>query len=412
MSTLTRRELGELGSSLADATVRARDELVGAVVGDLEFPLRDVKREYERTVGALRRLADLEHHIADRDPIAGPHGQLALLLPFNMGPFALFVIAAIAGAGNHVLVRLSTRAPALAQAMARVLRDSSLPRTVSFSSQGGHDFVTAAIGSDDVPALIAYGGEQLGAQLLGQPLGTRIIFEGPGKDPMLVGSGCDAGEVATLLRQTKFSRSGQECTSTERLVLPTGADETVDAVVEMVQSLQVSPTWDAAADVTSLISDRAAVGIRHQLQEAQELGATVAVGGRVLDRFVEPTVVVDVPREASLWQEETFGPVLAVRQEDSIDDMLRVATEGRYGLHGIVVGMPEVTARLVGEPYAVPVPHLRHGSVGTVSIDRPPLTDPADDVAPFGGWGISGWIRDADGQLRQGPRVLAREVTL
>lgn len=411
MQPLTTDELTDLGDALLHATLLSRSDLIDAVISDLGFPLRDVEEEYERTVAALARLVELGQDLIGRRPIAGPGQQVALLLPFNMGPFALFVIGAIIAAGNRVKVRLSTRAPKLTDVLAQTLRRADLPWHVTLSSQGGQEFVQEAIGSRAVTALIAYGGEELGEQLRQQPLGTRIIFEGPGKDPMLVGAGADPAHVADLVRRAKFNRSGQACTATERLVLPTDADAVLEAVVEMVRELHASPTWDPAADVSSLISDRAAAGIEAQLREAEQLGASILVGGAVRGRFVEPTVVVDVPREAALWQDETFGPVLPVRREATTAAMVEVATEGRYGLHGIVTGLPEVVDELRGDPYAVPVPDLRFGRVGTVTVDRPPLSEPVDDIAPFGGWGISGWVRDADGTLRQGPRVLAREVT-
>jgi acyl-CoA reductase-like NAD-dependent aldehyde dehydrogenase len=165
--------------------------------------------------------------------------------------------------------------------------------------------------------------------------------------------------------------------------------------------------------VTPLASSTIAPMIARQLEEAVARGARVLTGGGVHGDFVEPTVISDVPVDCALWQDETFGPVLPVRVARDEDAAVADALGGRYGLHGIVTGggAQELASRMVGEPLAVPVSELRYGAIGTVTIDRRQFADPEDEHRPFGGWGVSGWVRHADGTLSQGPRLLAREAT-
>jgi acyl-CoA reductase-like NAD-dependent aldehyde dehydrogenase len=406
--------LEAFGLALARQVVARRDELIDATSADLRFPVRDMQRDVDRVIHALEHLGEAVGWLEGRRPICGPGEEVAILLPFNLGAVAISLAATFAAMGNPVRARFSSKAPTVARVASEIFASVELPSPVVLDDRSGREFLHHALTDPHTPALLAYGGEALGDELLAAAAGTHILFEGPGKDPMIVGPEARPEQVQAILRTSKFSRSGQECISTERVVIPEGMPELVEAIVDMTSDVRASPSWDPDAEVTELANPVVPAIIERQLAEAVERGARVLVGGTVTGNYVEPTVVVDVPVDTSLWQDETFGPVIALRTAPDLDAAAADALSGRYGLHAILtgVGAGDLEERLVGAPYAVPVDGLQYGKIGVASRERQFFADPLDDHRPFGGWGISGWIRERSGRLRQGPRVLAREVTV
>lgn len=408
---LSRDELRQLGADAARALMARRGQILEAVCSTLSFPLSDMEREFARTVNLLHRLETLSEVLEAREPLCDSGDDVRVLLPYNLGPIALGMIISAAATGNPVRVRFSSRARELGELCSEVVRKVSTTCDVSFERSGGEEFVDRALKDPRCRALVAYGGESLGWRLLNTFTTTRIIFEGPGKDPMIVGSSTTPEELTRVLRGSKFARSGQECIATERLVLPPHRQDLVEAVAEMTSSVRADPEWSPEIEVTSLASSVVPSVIKNQLTQACQLGARILTGGGIRNDFVEPTLVVDVPLESSLWLDETFGPVIAVPRRVPGVSSIGAALLGRFGLHGIVLGDDEEVEDALRHRVEPEEARLSFNRIGVVSWGRQFFTEPEDDFRPFGGWGISGWVREPNGRVHQGPRVMAHELT-
>ena len=120
-----------------------------------------------------------------------------------------------------------------------------------------------------------------------------------------------------------------------------------------------------------LISERQRERVLGYIRTGVDEGATVALGGGVPEHlpvgfFVEPTVLTDVDPDATVAQEEIFGPVLVVLAHDGDDDAVRIANDSVYGLSGAVFSGSDERARAVAPPH----PHRhdrgqrRHATTG------------------------------------------------
>jgi acyl-CoA reductase-like NAD-dependent aldehyde dehydrogenase len=129
------------------------------------------------------------------------------------------------------------------------------------------------------------------------------------------------------------------------------------------------------------------------VQDAVAAGATLVHGGEVVDGVLQPTVLLDVPQGQLAWDEEVFGPVVAVRSVSSLDEAIEAVNASRYGLHASVF-----TASL--ETAFAAIDRIETG--GVVVNEVPGFRS---DVMPYGG------VKDS-GIGREGPRFAIEELTV
>jgi acyl-CoA reductase-like NAD-dependent aldehyde dehydrogenase len=324
--------------------------------------------------------------------------------PSNIGVYSIVEIARVAIPGNLVRSRLSSRADTLAGLVQDVFYEGLPGRVRIDRNLSGPEFLSRALDDAIVPYLAVWGGERLGdvmwARLAELP-DKRILFEGPGKDPSLILEGADAERASGQLVEAKFRFSGQECVAPENVILHRSVhDRIVENLVDACRRAEVAPLM--SRDVPGIVAEQLADATRH--------GAQIVIGGAVDGQTVAPTVVTGVTPAMMLFQDETFAPVFAICVADSDDDAVDLARDTRFGLRASVVGTDaeRVGDALRGAAYAEPVDELTYGRFGTVAINR--VAENGESGPVFGGYGKSGWLWDR-GQLRQGPKSVAKEAT-
>ncbi len=183
------------------------------------------------------------------------------------------------------------------------------------------------------------------------------------------------------------THAGQGCAITTRLLLPRSRyEEGVEVAREMMAGVTYGDPWDAANLQGPLISARQRDRVLGYIEAGRTGGARLVLGGGVpahlpTGYFVEPTLFVDVDPDATIAQEEIFGPVLAVIAFEDDDDAVRIANNSIYGLSGAVASASEERALAVA----------RRVRTGTLMVNGGFWNSP--DV-PFGGYRQSGVGRE------------------
>lgn len=392
--------------SLASAVAARGDAFASAAADSLGLAATDMAAEVELTHSYLteRLSRELASLTAGRTAICGPGQSAAMMLPANITTFSVVEIARAGLVGNRVRARLTRRVEAVSRLIQEVF-DEALPGRVHVEQElSGPDFLSEALASELVPFVMVWGGEALGDELLdrvrtGSP--KRVVFEGPGKDPVLVMAGAPAGDVAAELIAAKFLMAGQTCTAPENVLLHQSVHAPIaELLTEACERAQPLPMF--SAKVPGIV--------RSQLDDALALGAEVVTGGRVEGQVVWPTVVTEVTPEMKLFQDETFAPVFALASFDTDEEAVALAQGTRFGLRAVVVGpgSERVAQSIKGADYAEPVSDIVYGKYGMVDMNT--IGDGGDNPV-FGGYGRSGWVWDG-GELLQGPKAIAREATV
>ncbi len=387
---------------LAELVTERAPELVAAAQESLPFPHRVVRGDVEL---AARRLAGFDQLLAQ---LAGRRGlgTVAINLPGNAilsNPVATVGSAVLAG--NRVRLRFPRRRKQWAEVLAELFSDA-FGSAVELVDHTGPGFLADGFADPEVAALVVFGSDEwmLGYREQARATGTKVVFEGPGKDPFLVLPGADVRAAATAAAVSGSYNAGQACTAPERIYVAESIhDEFVDALIETAESLPAGEVTDPHTWVGPL-TETGAAKVREQLEQAVGLGAEVLTGGRFSATLLPPTVVVRADHRMDLMRAETFGPVLPVAAIGSIEQALSLVEDSPYGLSATVYGgpdwLPERLARSHGDVYR-----------GESWLDRRwrlPL-------ARYGGRRRSGWVwewRSDQFVRRDGPRSTVGELSM
>ena len=367
-----------------------RDEIRAAMWEDYRKPAAEVDlseiypvvSEARHAVSHLRRWMR-PHRVSTRLALAGsrskivyePKGVVLIIAPWNF-PFNLTLaplVSAIA-AGNCAILKPSEMTPASTACMKRIIGDLFDENEVAIVE--GDASVAEALLRKKWDHIFFTGSPAVGRIVMKAAAEhlTSVTLELGGKSPIIVDRTANLDDAARKLAWGKFINSGQVCISPDYLLI----DESVrDAFLPKLRSAIEALGSEGARGI--LVNERHATRVHRLLDDAVASGAKIEIGGTGRGREIEPTVITNVDPNASVMQEEIFGPVLPVMTYRSLDEAYELIAEREKPL---VLYVFSRSRRVIRDILA----HTRAG--GTV-INHTMIHFYALDL-PFGGVGQSG----------------------
>jgi aldehyde dehydrogenase (NAD+) len=343
MAATTARDRVRKLERLRDEIVRRRADVEAALRAD--FGKHPVETEMTEIQPTLAELGHTIRHLPrwmkpKRVPtpilLAGarseiryePLGQVLILAPWNY-PFYLTVpplIAAVA-AGNCVVLKPSEKVPRTAEAIAGIL-DAVFPPEEVAVFLGDHAVADALLAAP-FDHVFFTGSIPIGKKVMAAAAShlASVTLELGGKSPAIVDASARVDYAAERIAWGKFVNAGQTCVAPDHvLVHASVADRLVDALVRAIQRYygRDEAARRASPDFPRMVNVAAAERVEAWMRDALGRGARAAIGGTAdpAARYVAPTVLVDVPPDARLLQEEIFGPVLPVTTYGTLDDAI------------------------------------------------------------------------------------------
>ncbi len=316
-----------------------------------------------------------------------PLGPVLAIMPWNFPFWQVFRFAAPAlMAGNVGLLKHASNVPQCALAIEEIFRDAGYPEGCFQTLLIGSDKVKKIVEDPRVLAATLTGSDAAGRSLasIAGAVVKKTVLELGGSDPFVVLPSADLDKAVQVAVAARVQNAGQSCIAAKRFIVHEKiAPEFEKRFVERMRALKIGDPQDDATEVGPLASKQVLEDIERQVRAAREQGATLACGGRRLDRpgfFFEPTVMLN-SKGTRVWREEVFGPVAALARAKDLDEAIALANDTQYGLGSAAFTQDaKEIERLVQDLEA-----------GQVFINGMVRSDPR---LPFGGIKASGYGRE------------------
>jgi acyl-CoA reductase-like NAD-dependent aldehyde dehydrogenase len=323
-----------------------------------------------------------------------PIGVVAAITPFNF-PLNLVVhkLAPAIAAGCPVVLKPADQTPLTALALRDVLLASGLPPAY-LAVVPGDRTVGAHLASHDGVDYVSFTGSVPAGRAIQQAAWSKkVALELGNNSPVIVTADADWQRAAKDVVAGAFGYSGQTCVSVQRVLVHTDiAGDFADAVAEETAKLAVGSPDDAATVVSALIGPAAADRVERWVDQAVDAGATARTERRRENNVIWPVVLTDVPTDQPVWADEVFGPVVAIREFQTLDEAIADANDTRFGLQASIYTRDLPTA----------LDALGRLDFGGVLVNEVPSW--RVDLMPYGG------VRDS-GNTKEGPLYAARDMT-
>ena len=399
------RERRLLLGKLRECLLASRKELADAVVGESGKPRAealfadifvalDSAEYWSKNARAALRAERVPHHSIAAKAKSGrlvyePLGVIGIISSWNY-PLAIpmsQIIPAVA-AGNGVVAKTSDFTPRCGALIEKLFRDAGFPQDLVAVVQGGGEVGQALVESS--PDKVLFTGSVATGRRVAEACAKKLIptvLELGGKDAMVVLADADLQTASSAAVWGSNTNCGQVCLSVERLFVEQAVSEKFVALcVEKTKKLRLGPGSDPETDVGPLIRPQHVQRMSDLIEDAVARGARVLCGGNprpdLGSNFFEPTVVTDVDSTMNLFQEETFGPILAIQSVKDAAEAVRHANDSPFALAASVWTKDAKKGRSIAE-------QIRAGAV----MVNDTISYFAIAEAPHGGCGASGWGR-------------------
>jgi 1-pyrroline-5-carboxylate dehydrogenase len=328
-----------------------------------------------------------------------PLGVGVVIPPWNF-PLAILAGMTVAAlvTGNTAIIKPSSETPTIAAKFADVLLEAGFPESSFTLLTGSGAAVGDTLVAHPKTRFIAFTGSrdvglhinELAAKTQpGQMWIKRVIAEMGGKDAIIVDADSDLDKAVDGVLFSAFGYQGQKCSACSRAIVDAKVyDQFLEKLAPKAKGLKVGATEDPGNYMGPVISEGARKAILQYIETGKQEGRVIA-GGETPSGggyFVAPTVIADVDSKARIFQEEIFGPVLAVSKAQNFEHALELANDTQYGLTGAV--------------FSNNPDHLRDAKerfhVGNLYFNRK-CTGAMVGAHPFGGFNMSGTDSKAGG---------------
>jgi succinate-semialdehyde dehydrogenase/glutarate-semialdehyde dehydrogenase len=333
-------------AALLDAECRDLGRLMTLEMGK---PYKAAIAEAEKCATACRYYAENAGRFLADEPVKmeggtawvafQPIGVVLAVMPWNFPFWQVFRFAAPAlMAGNVGVLKHASNVPQCALAIEDIFRRAGFIDGAFQTLLVGSEAVEGLIADPRVAAVTLTGSEGAGRSV-GGAAGRNLkksVLELGGSDPFVVMPSADLEAAVSTAVTARMINNGQSCIAAKRFIVhKKGYDEFLEKFVARVSALRVGDPMDEKTELGPLATAAIRDGLDAQVKASVAQGARVLTGGKSLERegwFYAPTVLADIPPDASAARDELFGPVATVFKARDLTNAIEIANGTSFGL--------------------------------------------------------------------------------
>jgi aldehyde dehydrogenase (NAD+) len=196
-----------------------------------------------------------------------------------------------------------------------------------------NDRAAALVEDPRLPVVSFTGSAPVGYAIADRVPRKHVTLELGGNAAAVVLADADLDHAASRVALFSNYQAGQSCIAVQRVIIEDAVyDAFVERLLPAVRALVTGDPMDEKTQVGPMISEEAAERVERWVADAVAAGARVLAGGRRSGATVEPTVLADVPRDALVYREEVFGPVMVLERVAGVDEAFAAVNDSAYGL--------------------------------------------------------------------------------
>ncbi|SFD14732.1 sulfoacetaldehyde dehydrogenase [Microbulbifer thermotolerans] len=263
-----------------------------------------------------------------------PLGTVLCITPFNFPiNIAMHKIGPAFAAGNTILFKPGPQNKRSAEFFVALCYSAGMDESVLQMVIPDIDATGYAVAHSQVHAINFTGGTAAAKAIAARAGYKKLLFELGGNDPLIVMQDADLDRAVSAAINQRFATAGQRCTAAKRVFVHRQIYNAFrDKLILAAEKLKVGDPTEEDTFVGPLIHAGAAGQVEARINSAIENGARVLVGNRREGNIVWPTVLENVPDDAELVAEETFGPVIPLRVFDTVDELVSLVNVSSFGL--------------------------------------------------------------------------------
>lgn len=331
--------LSELLAAENGKPIRQTREEIGASIRIFRGFAEEAKRIFGRVI-PMDAVPGQERHFSVT--IRQPLGVVAAIVPFNY-PVELWShkAAPALAAGNAVITKPPSDCPLALLKIAALMEEAGLPKSAHQIITGPGTLIGEFLSrSPGIELITVTGSTRVGIQIseLASKYLKKVHMELGGNDATIICADADLDKATDAIILGRLARgNGQICCAVKRVFVEASIyNRVAEMLSQKAQSLKVGDQLQEDTDVGPLISEQAAKDVEGLINDAVKAGAKLTAGGHRRNAFIEPTVLTDVPPDALLFREETFGPVVPLVAFQTIDEAIAMTNDSPYGLQAAV----------------------------------------------------------------------------
>ena len=389
----------ELVNALAVKLLEKKEGLAVGISLEMGKPIRESRAEIEKCAWVCRYYAENAEKFLARQEVPTeaslsyvsfqPLGSVLAIMPWNFPYWQVFRFAVPAlVAGNTVLLKHASNVPACAVAIEQLFLEAGFPektfQTLLISSRK----IDNVISDKRIQAVTFTGSTPAGrsvAELCGKNL-KKSVLELGGSDPYLILADADIPQAADICVKARMLNGGQSCISAKRFIVEDSIyDQFEDLVLQKMKNIVMGDPLDEGTQLGPLARNNIRLDLQMQVNNSLTKGARLLLGSDNPDlpgAFYPPTVLTDVKYGMPAYNEELFGPVVALIRVQDEKEAIFVANDTNFGLGAAIFTRDAEKGRHIAE-YEL--------EAGTCFVNDFVRSDPR---LPFGGIHDSGFGRE------------------